>query len=299
MAVFKRRNTPNYWVGFEYKGRRYRQSSGTPSRRLAEQFETRLRQQVYDEAVLGKKTCEPMRFEDAVKRYVGTHLKTKARLEKTAISQAYMLAKLTQLIGADTLLDEITTATVADLKERIFDSGRKKPATANQYLASLRAILRMAHYEWNRLRELPRFKLFPLQNERTRWLRAEEEARLLAACQETPHLHDLTIFLLDSGARLGEACRLTWDNVEMPKRGRGVVRLFSTKIQKWRTIPMTARVDEMLRRLHTERPHDQERVFLIRTVGPSLSTARRRRSRTREESGQRICKHASWISSQW
>ena len=55
MAVFKRRNTPNYWVGFEYKGRRYRQSSGTASRRLAEQFETRLRQQVYDEVVLGRR----------------------------------------------------------------------------------------------------------------------------------------------------------------------------------------------------------------------------------------------------
>jgi hypothetical protein len=151
MAVFKRRGSPNYWVGFEYKGRRYRQSSGTHCRRLAEQFETRLRQSAYEEVALGKKTHEPVRFEDAVKRYVGTHLKTKARLETTAVSQAYMLARLTTLVGADTLLDEITTATVADLKERIFDSGRKKPATANQYLASLRAILRMAHYEWNRL----------------------------------------------------------------------------------------------------------------------------------------------------
>ncbi len=267
MAVYKRKNSPFYFVAFEHKGRRYRQSAKTKSRRLAEQFEAQLRQQVYENVDLGRQQHEPMRFEDAVKRYVGTHLKTKARLEESEASQAYMLAKLIRLVGANTVLDEISTAVVADIKERIFDSGRKKPATANQYLAALRAILRMAHFEWSRLRELPRFKLFPLQNERTRWLRIEEERRLLSACEGTPHMHQLVVFLLDTGARVGEACRLTWNNVELPKRGRGVVRLFSTKTQKWRSVPMTTRLDTMLRCLHDERPTDQDRVFLVRTSG--------------------------------
>jgi integrase len=266
MAIFKRKGSPFYFVGFEFAGRRYRQSTRTTNKRSAEEFERQLRQQLYDQAVLGKKPHEPMRLEDAVKRYVTTHLKTKERLEKTAKSQTYLLARLTTLIGPDTLLDEITTASVADLKERLFDGGRRKPATPNQYLATLRAILRKAHHEWGRLRELPRFTLYSLKNERTRWLTEQEEQRLLAACQNTPHLCDLVTFLLDTGARLGEACRLTWDKVRLPLDAVGEVELCS-KTGKPRTVPLTARADRLLRELYDRRPEGQPRVFLVRTVG--------------------------------
>ena len=37
---------------------------------------------------------------------------------------------------------------------------------------------------------------------RTRWLRPEEEKRLLEACERVPHLRNLVIFLTDTGARL-------------------------------------------------------------------------------------------------
>lgn len=145
MAVYKRNNSQFYFIGFEYQGKRYRVSARTTSRRQAEQYEAQLHKQVYDEEVLGKTTHEPMRFEDAVKRYATTHLKTRERLEKNASSQAYVLARLVRLIGPDTILDEITTEVVANVKEKVFDSGKKKPSTANQYLAFLRAILRMKY----------------------------------------------------------------------------------------------------------------------------------------------------------
>ena len=267
MAVYKRAGSPSFWVEFEYEGRRFRRSAGTTVRRKAEELERRLRQAAYDEVTLGKRKHEPMRFEDAVKRYTSVHLLTKKRLPRTSASDAYMLNRLTSLVGPDTLLDQIDAAAVANLKETIFDSGRKKPATANKYLAALRAILRMAHFEWKRMRELPRFKLYALQNERTRWLRPEEELRLLRECEPTPHLYDLVVFLMDTGARLGEGCSLTWTDIDLPKRGKGLVRLFSTKTQKWRTVPTTARCDGLLRRLHAVKPADQERVFLVRTPG--------------------------------
>jgi integrase len=272
MAVYKRKDSPVFWAEFVFEGQRYRQSTGTIRRRKAEEFERLLRQRVYDEVKLGRRAHEPMRFEDAVKRYITTHLKTKVRLDKTALCDTYTLAKLTRLIGPDTLLDEITTERVANLKETIFDSGTRKPATANKYLAALRAILRMAHYEWKRLAELPRFKLYALKNERTRWLRPEEEVRLLRACEPQPHLRDLVVFLLDSGARLGEACRLTWDRVQLPKRGRGVVHLFSTKTQKTRAVPLTRRADGLLRRLEGRCQCDDGPDVQV-AVGPAVQPA--------------------------
>jgi integrase len=268
MAIFKRSDSPYWFIEFVFKGRRYRESTATTRRRKAEEYERQRRQQVYDEITLGRREHEPMRFVDAVRRYASTHLKTKLRLEETATSDAYLLAKLTTLIGPDTQLDEITTELVADLKESILNlDGGRMPATVNKYLATLRAILRMAYFEWCRVRALPRFKLYPLNNERTRWLRAEEELRLLRACDRVPHLRDLVMFLIDTGARLSEACRLTWDEVEMPKRGRGVIRLFATKTQQWRSVPLTSRADRLLRNLADRRPVDQERVFLVRTCG--------------------------------
>jgi integrase len=267
MALFKRADSKFYWLEFTYAGRRYRVSTDAATKPPAREFERVFRQRVYEEVVLGRRRHEPMRFEDAVRRYASGHLAAKQREPGSDQSLKYMLRKLTALIGPDTVLDDVTTARVADLKEAIFDEGNRKPATANAYLASLRAILRLAHFEWGRLASMPRFKLYPLKNARTRWLRSEEEVRLLNACEDAPHLRDLVIFLVDTGARLGEACGLTWDKVSLANRGTGTVQLFATKTRTARTVPLTTRCDALLQRLYEVRPADQERVFLVRTPG--------------------------------
>lgn len=260
MALFKRTDSKLYWLEFTFAGRRYRVSTKTRKITDAREFARQYRNQVYDQVKLGRRRHEPMRFEDAVKRYASTHLKTKARLDKTSRCSAYVLAALTRWVGPDTILDQITTEVVANLKAEIFDEGARKPATVNKYLADLRAILRMAHHEWKRLGELPRFKLYTLKNERTRWLRPEEEVRLLRACADQPHINDLITFLVDTGARMGEACSLTWSDVLLLTRGRGTAMLFATKTQSRRAVPLTERCDALLRRLHAEKPDDQERV---------------------------------------
>lgn len=203
MAVVRRADSSVYWVEFWFEGKRYRRSTGTTVRRKAVEFEHRLRRQLHDELKLGRVEYVRMRFDEAVRRYKTTHLNTKSRRPKTTRSNEYMLKKLTGFIGADTLLHEITTPVVAKLKEQVLHLGRS-PATVNRYLANLRAILRMAHMDWGTLPQLPRFRLFRLNNERNRWLREDEEKRLLNACAATPHLHQLVTFLLDTGARLSE-----------------------------------------------------------------------------------------------
>ena len=266
MAFYKRAGSLNFWIEFVFNGVRYRESTGTAVLSRAEAYERKRRHELFEAARLGIVPHEEMRFEDAVKRYITTHLRTKDRQPKTHLSDVYPLARLTSLVGADTSLDHITTPVVAKLKETLLD-GQAKPATVNKYLATLRAILRMAHLEWGCLRQLPRFKLFKLDNERTRWLRDEEEVRLLRACERVPHLHDLIVFLIDTGARLGEATGLRWEDVNLPKRGRGAVRFMITKTRKPRSIYMTRRVERLLRRLLARRSDDQDRVFVVRTPG--------------------------------
>jgi integrase len=48
---------------------------------------------------------------------------------------------------------------------------------------------------------------------RVRWLTPEQAERLIAACGD--HLRPLVIFLLYSGARIGEALWLDWRDIDL------------------------------------------------------------------------------------
>ena len=266
MSIIRRLGTPYFWTEFQFEGTRYRQTTRTTNRRKAEAFERRLRQQIYDRVKLGHVDPTPMRFNDAVRRYTTTHLLAKSNQPRTAKAEAYLLGRLQALIGDATLLHDITAAVIWSMKETLLIGG-SKPATVNRYLATLRAILRMACNEWGTLVRVPPIKLYRLDNERTRWLREDEEQRLLDACGATPNLHDLVVFLLDTGCRLREATALCWLDVDLPERGRGSVRLMVTKSRRPRGVPLPRRTDELLRALHARRPADEDRVFLVQTVG--------------------------------
>jgi integrase len=50
---------------------------------------------------------------------------------------------------------------------------------------------------------------------RRRWLTEEEAARLLAACEPTPHLRLAVLLALNTGARCGALLDLTWERVDL------------------------------------------------------------------------------------
>jgi len=267
MAVLKRSGSPNWHVEFEFMGRRIRRSSQSESKRKAEEFERKLRQQLSDQILLGRPVAEEMTIREATDRYVRTHLNVKKRKEKTALNDAYLLDGLIGKLGGDDVpLDSITTPVIADMKDRLLADGREA-ATANRYLSILKAILRKAHHEWGTLSSVPNIKLLPQNNERIRWLDDNEEQSLLAACQDKPHLHDLLVFLLDTGARLGEATGLIWKHVVLDRQPRGLVRFYETKSGEPRSVPLTKRVQLLLERLHTIRDNHESHVFLIRLPG--------------------------------
>jgi hypothetical protein len=104
MAFYKRDGSPHLWIEFVFNGVRYRESTGTAVLRRAEAYERKRRHGLFEAARLGIVAHEEMRFEDAVKRYIITHLRTKDRQPKTHLSDVYTLARLTNLVGADTSL---------------------------------------------------------------------------------------------------------------------------------------------------------------------------------------------------
>jgi integrase len=137
-------------------------------------------------------------------------------------------------------------------------------------------MLRKAWRDWGVLADMPSIPLFKLRNERYRWLSEAEEKRLLQA--SAPHLRDLLVFLLDTGARLSEATQLTWGDVQLDRQPRGMVKFMTTKSGLPRGVPLTRRVEQLLWRLKDACPEAEDRVFLHRQTGPKKGIPRRARS---------------------
>jgi integrase len=86
-----------------------------------------------------------------------------------------------------------------------------------------------------------------------RWLSPDEADRLVAAC--APHLNPLVVFLLHTGARLSEALRLDWSNVDL--KARRIV-FMNTKNGEARGVPLNDDAFLALANL----PHREGHVFL-------------------------------------
>lgn len=95
-------------------------------------------------------------------------------------------------------------------------------------------------------------KRWRLPKGRARWLTPDEAERLIAAC--SPHMRPLVVFLLYTGARLGEALKLDWSDVDLGCR-RTVFR--DTKNGETRGVPLHERIVVELGNL----PHREGRVF--------------------------------------
>lgn len=113
------------------------------------------------------------------------------------------------------------------------------------------------------------------ENRRERILTRQEEARLLAACEgPRAHLRPLLVCALDTAMRRGEMFKLRWSDVDLIT---GIIRVRKTTTKTWeaRSIGMTARLQDEMRRLWKAAPPDPEGlVFGVkRDVKRSFGTA--------------------------
>lgn len=100
---------------------------------------------------------------------------------------------------------------------------------------------------------------------RVRWITHDEADRLIASAG---HLKPLVIFLLATGARIGEALALDWREVDL---GRAHVTFLDTKNGTDRGVPLHSRAVEALKAL----PHREGAVFRVH-YGGRLKSGRMR-----------------------
>ncbi len=112
-------------------------------------------------------------------------------------------------------------------------------STINRKMAALSKLLRKA-YKMGDIHSLPEFRRQKERAGRIRFLERDEEARLFAAIRSrSEDAYRLSVFLVDTGCRLGEALGLIWNDIQSHR-----VSFWITKSGRSRTIPLTERARE-------------------------------------------------------
>lgn len=112
-------------------------------------------------------------------------------------------------------------------------------ATINRKMAALGKLLRKAH-KMGDIQSLPEFRRQKERSGRIRFLEEDEEDRLFAEIRaRNEDAWRLSVFLVDTGARLGEALGLTWNDIQEQR-----VTFWVTKSGRSRTVPLTPRAHD-------------------------------------------------------
>jgi integrase len=207
-GIYRRRDSRFWWIDVVLPGGRHVcLSTRTQNRDEAEALLARLKVDSFREAALGVK---PRRtWQEAVVRYL-TMKATLRSIESTRL----ILRKLDPYLGSLDL-HEIDGDLVWKVIKGELAKGNK-PATINRYLATMRALFRMARDEWQWIDRFPKIRLLPGEVERDRWLTRAEAERLIAA--SPPHLSAMIRFALSTGCRAREITGLEWSRVDLERR---------------------------------------------------------------------------------
>jgi integrase len=112
---------------------------------------------------------------------------------------------------------------------------------------------------------------------RERILTIEEEDRLLAACSgPRAHIRPIVIAALDTGMRIGEILKLTWDDIDFENQII-TVRAFNTKTMRTRYVAMTPRLFSALSDVYESSTKDSTAPAfgVVDTIKTAFNTARR------------------------
>jgi integrase len=209
MTLYKRKDSPFYWVKFSpIKGelKAFMQSTGTSSKRQAQQYHDKLQSERWEQDRLGVK---PRRTWDeaAAKFLMETSQKRTHEWDKSMLKWF-----LPHLGGKD----------LVDVNRELLDQVKAKrakgvrPGTVNRYMALVRAILRRACFDWEWIDRVPKVGMLRDQASRIRALTRDEYTRLLAELPD--HLKDMMQFSIATGLRQANVTRLQWKQISLERR---------------------------------------------------------------------------------
>lgn len=233
-----------YWARAQRQNREHRRSLKTADRAIAEK---RLREWLDELDAIAWGTKPRRTYVETEERFIREHLTTLR--PRAAERYGSSLKHLSEHFGG-MMLHQITSGTMADFETKRRTAGAR-PGTIRRDLACLSSMLTSAiDWEWVedggnpvppylRRRAKRGLKEAP---PRTRYLREDEEAKLLKAA--SPIARATITLAIDTGLRRDELFSLTWPQVDL---ARGVITTTTlTKNGRARVVPCPPRSARIL-----------------------------------------------------
>ena len=235
MSLYKRTDSPRWWVKISHGGRTIQRSTGTADKAQAQEYHDKLKASLWEQQRLGVK---PRRaWKEAVVRWLA-----ETSDKATHDGDIKKLRWLDTFLGK-LMLDEITLDVIDRVKSERLKTVSK--STVNRYLAVVRSILLRARDEWEWIEKAPKVKLFREPPGRERSITVEQAEALL---RELPaHQRDVVLFTLATGLRQSNVLKLEWSHVNL-ESGHAWVDADQSKNRRPIAVPLNSKAVEVLRR---------------------------------------------------
>jgi integrase len=225
MAVYKRYAGGPYWVKFKSGGKAIRRSSGTRDKKLAEEYETTLRERFRRQEKLGEVVYT---WKDATDKY----LKEARWRKSTRATNEYALTFFTPIDPIP--VADISIATVDSARAHV--ARKQSAASSNRIMAVFRGVLSKC-VEWGWITHAPRIKAARIEDKDVVPLTQEEFVRLET---ELPaHLKGPARFSVLTGLREANVSGLKWSQVDLvtgrltiPSSHYKTKRIYSTTLSE-------------------------------------------------------------------
>lgn len=234
MSLYRRKDSPHWWIKLSHDGRSIQKSSGTSDRRKAREYHDKLKAELWDVTRLGVKPSRS--WEEAVVRWLDEKAH-KASIEDDRRNFRWLHAHL-----AGTELSRIDRSSV----DRIALARRKEgvsDGTVNRTLALLRSVLRAAVNDWEWIDRAPKVQMLREAGGRVRYLTIGEVRRLLLELPE--HLAAMVRFSILTGLRQRNVRELRWAQVDLGRRAVWI-HAHEAKGRKGISVPLAPEAAEIL-----------------------------------------------------
>jgi len=239
MGLYKRGQV--WWMAFTYRGKQYRKSTQTESRKLAKEIYDKVKWEVVSGKWFERLPGEEKTLKEMIEKYLVEHSARNKAL-KTHIRDKSLAAHLLESFR-DLTVPEITPKLISEYKTKRRDEGAA-PKTINSEVGLMHHAFNLAIQDWEWVKENPVSKISKekVHNSIERWLTFEEEERLLASSPKW--LQDIIIFSLETGLRQSKVLNLQWPQVDLFRK---TIAIMEQKNKGKDTLPLNARALEVLK----------------------------------------------------
>ena len=217
--IFNRPQSPYYWTEFRFRGRRIVRSTGTASRREAETFERKLREELARETPASAPTPS-LTLDQACGKYWKEH----GRKLADARNVERWLLYCTRYMDKDWPLRELSTKHITDFVTAMETAGIGRIAV-NRTVVALQGVINRAAKKWEEPVRVIDWKAQKIK-EKARTVSVDRATAQLLLEALPVHIREVVLFLLTTGVRKKEGfelqrSKINWEGGTVNVRVKG------------------------------------------------------------------------------